>query len=52
MKNRSLANLQTEVDAAYLYFKLAGSEEDKVLARVYSEMSEIESEQTLTLPKP
>ena len=44
MKNRSLANLQTEVDAAYLYFKLAGSEEDKVLARVYSQMSEIESE--------
>lgn len=35
-------SIQTEVDAAYLYEKLAGKESDPVVANVFKQMSEIE----------
>ncbi len=38
----TLKNIQTEVDAAYLYDKLADHEEDKLVANVFRQMSEIE----------
>ena len=39
MKNR---NIQTEVDAAYLYQKLAEKESDPTIASVFTQMSLIE----------
>ena len=39
MKNK---NLQTEIDASYLYRQLAAHEQDKVLVNVFQQMSEIE----------
>ena len=39
MKNK---NIQTEVDAWYLYEKLAEHEPDKTVANVFSQMSAIE----------
>ena len=39
MKNR---NVQTEIDAGYLYGKLAEHETDETIASVYRKMSEIE----------
>jgi VIT1/CCC1 family predicted Fe2+/Mn2+ transporter len=39
IKNRSL---QTEIDASYLYSKLADNEDDEVIANVFRQMSEIE----------
>ncbi len=39
MKNSSI---QTEVDASYLYLKLAENESDEVLSGVFNQMSEIE----------
>ncbi len=39
MKNKSL---QTEIDACYLYRKLAENEEDEAVANVFRQMSEIE----------
>ena len=39
MKN---ASIQTEIDAAYLYQKLADHEEDPLIAKVFHEMSLIE----------
>ncbi|HWR34159.1 MAG TPA: ferritin family protein, partial [Chitinophagaceae bacterium] len=39
MKNNSL---QTEIDASYLYQKLAEHEEDPTIVNVYSQMSDIE----------
>lgn len=39
MKNK---NLQTEIDACYLYQKLADHEKDPVIANVFRQMSEIE----------
>ncbi len=42
MKKTSGKNLQTEVDACYLYQKLAEHEKDITVARVFSQMSEIE----------
>ena len=35
-------NLQTEIDAAYLYSKLASHEKDTSIASIFSQMSEIE----------
>lgn len=35
-------NIQTEVDASYLYGKLADNEEDEIIANVFRQMSEIE----------
>lgn len=58
MKNKSLANLQTEIDAGYLYLQLARNESDKTLSNVYSKMSEIEAEharvffEKMKAPKP
>lgn len=42
MKNSKNKNLQTEVDACYLYNKLAEVEDDKTVANVFRQMSEIE----------
>jgi len=39
MKNN---NLQTEIDASYLYKQLAAHEADEIIANVYRQMSEIE----------
>jgi vacuolar iron transporter family protein len=39
MKNK---NVQTEIDACYLYGKLAEKESDSIIANVFSKMSEIE----------
>jgi vacuolar iron transporter family protein len=39
MKNKSI---QTEIDASYLYQKLADNEEDSTIAKVFREMSAIE----------
>ncbi len=39
MKNKAI---QTEIDASYLYQKLAENEKDEVIANVYSQMSGIE----------
>lgn len=38
----SLKSIQTEVDAAYLYSQLASHEEDKEVADIFRQMSEIE----------
>ena len=35
-------SIQTEVDASFLYGRLAATEEDKVVANVFLQMSEIE----------
>lgn len=62
MKN-ILKNVQTEVDASYLYSVLASNETDKTIASVFSQMSEIEKSHALAflasnqmesslLPKP
>jgi rubrerythrin len=48
MKDR---NIQTEVDASYLYQRLAENEPDEVLANVYGRMSEIEKGHALVLMK-
>ena len=37
-----IANIQTEIDASYLYLKLAEHEEDETVANVFRQMSEIE----------
>jgi rubrerythrin len=39
----SKQNLQTEVDAAWLYQKLAENESDETVAYIFRQMSEIES---------
>jgi vacuolar iron transporter family protein len=38
----TLKNIQTEVDAAYLYDKLAEHEDDELVAKVFRQMGEIE----------
>lgn len=43
MKNKELEQLQTEVDAAFLYRKLSENLTDPSLSGIYSSMSEIES---------
>ncbi|MEP7106357.1 MAG: VIT1/CCC1 transporter family protein [Ferruginibacter sp.] len=42
MKNGQNKNLQTEVDACFLYRKLAEAESDETVANVFRQMSEIE----------
>jgi vacuolar iron transporter family protein len=42
-KNVSKQNLQTEIDAGYLYLKLAENESDETIAHVFRQMSEIEA---------
>ena len=59
----NLKNIQTEIDAAFLYDKLASHEDDPVIANVFRQMSEIENSHavafaakekidTSLLPKP
>lgn len=43
----SLKNLQTEIDASWLYNKLAENEEDATVANVFRQMSEIENSHVL-----
>ena len=45
MRNKAI---QTEVDAAYLYARLADKEEDPVIAKVFRQMSDIEGEHALS----
>jgi VIT1/CCC1 family predicted Fe2+/Mn2+ transporter len=40
-------NIQTEIDAAFLYQKLASHEDDPVIAKVFRQMSEIETSHAL-----
>lgn len=42
MKNSANKNLQTEVDACYLYSVLAANETDETIANVFRQMSDIE----------
>lgn len=42
MVNRSNKNLQTEVDACFLYNKLADAESDVTVGNVFRQMSAIE----------
>ena len=42
MKRTVNKNLQTEVDACYLYKKLAEQEQDSTVASVFRQMSDIE----------
>lgn len=42
-KNLTKQNLQTEIDASFLYHKLAENESDETNAHVFSQMSEIEN---------
>ncbi len=59
----NLKNVQTEIDASFLYGKLASHEEDPTIANVFRQMSEIENSHALAfaakeniapnqLPKP
>lgn len=42
-KNNFADSVQTEVDAAYLYARIAGNETDPGIARVFQQLSEIEA---------
>lgn len=48
MKNK---NIQTEIDASFLYGKLAAQESDPTIANVYRQMSEIENGHALAFAK-
>lgn len=48
MKNK---NIQTEIDASFLYGKLAAQESDPTIANVYRQMSEIESDHAQAFAK-
>ena len=41
-KSITIKNLQTEIDASFLYQKLADNESDETVAHVFRQMSEIE----------
>ena len=45
------ASLQTEVDASYLYNKLADAEDDTAISRLYRQMAEIEMEHASSMLK-
>ena len=47
----SLKSIQTEIDAAYLYQKLAEHEEDSAIAQVFTQMSSIEKGHALAFLK-
>lgn len=40
------SSIQTEVDTSYLYQKLTDNEEDKTIAKIFRQMSEIERSHT------
>lgn len=48
MKNK---NIQTEIDAAFLYQKLADHEDDPTIANVFTQMSEIEKSHAIAFAK-
>jgi vacuolar iron transporter family protein len=48
MKNK---NIQTEIDAAFLYQKLADHEDDPTIAHVFTQMSEIEKSHAIAFAK-
>lgn len=50
-KNSFYKNLQTEIDASYLYHKLAINEQDETIAHVFNQMSEIENGHALAFAK-
>lgn len=41
------SSIQTEIDASYLYAKLAANESDVAVANVFKQMSEIEKDMPL-----
>ena len=47
----NLKNIQTEVDASYLYHLLAENEKDENVAKVFVQMSEIEHGHALAFMK-
>lgn len=47
MKNKSLANLQTEIDTAWLYDKLAAHEDNPAVANIFKGLAEIERSHAL-----
>jgi vacuolar iron transporter family protein len=49
--NPVLTNIQTEIDAAFLYMKLAEKEKDAAIARVFQQMSEIEKGHAVAFAK-
>ncbi len=51
MKKIISKNLQTEVDASYLYARLATVEEDPTVANVFTQMSEIEKSHAIAFLK-
>ena len=44
-KMADLKSVQTEIDASFLYKRLAEKEEDKTVADIFRQMSEIKNEQ-------
>ena len=44
-------NVQTEIDTAYLYARLASQEKDPTIAKIFSQMSEIETEHAMSFLK-
>ena len=50
-KGLSGKNLQTEIDASYLYKKLAENESDETIANVFRQMSEIETSHALAFAR-
>jgi VIT1/CCC1 family predicted Fe2+/Mn2+ transporter len=51
MKNKISKNLQTEVDASFLYKRLAQVESDPIVANVFKQMAEIENEHAMAFFK-
>jgi predicted membrane protein (TIGR00267 family) len=51
MNKASLKNVQTEIDAAYLYQQLANNEDDATVADVYREMAAIEMQHAGNMKK-
>ena len=51
MKNLISKNLQTEVDAAYLYNRLAQVESEPAVAAIFKQMAEIENEHAMAFLK-
>ena len=47
----NLTNIQTEVDASYLYAILAAKEKDSTVAAIFKEMSDIERSHALSFMK-
>ena len=50
-KSSALQNLQTEIDTSYLYTKLAETEDDPAIAKLYHAMAAIEIRHAETMVK-